>query len=55
MRIAYDWDNEAKAFQKTAPCLCPAYRGERPGHGDCPHEYVLESKNCVHCGHVMAH
>jgi hypothetical protein len=46
-RIAYDWDEQKKTFQRFAPCLCPGYRGE-----ECPHEYVKTQSQCVHCGHV---
>jgi len=50
MRIAYDWNDKAKGFDRTAPCLCFAYKGQPT----CPHEYVKERPTCVHCGHMVA-
>jgi hypothetical protein len=52
MRIAYDWDEKRKTFLKTAPCLCPGWRGVRPCDHDCPHDYLKNSRECIYCGHI---
>jgi hypothetical protein len=52
MRIAYDWDDRRKTFNKTCPCRCPGYLGVESG--GCPHEYVNTAPGCVHCGHIEA-
>jgi hypothetical protein len=54
MRIAYDWDEAKKTFNKTCPCRCPGWRGVLTHDAGCPHEYVPTQDSCVHCGHVPA-
>jgi hypothetical protein len=56
-RIAYDWDERRKTFNRTCPCLCPGYLGApvELGPGGCPHEYAGIQAGCVHCGHVPSY
>lgn len=55
MRIAYEWDEERKVFNKLAPCKCCGWRGAVPRSAACPHEYVRYAPStCVHCGHVRS-